>query len=103
MRVTINDETCTITCTCGELIRMESLGMGIYATPTPQGDANQLYISARPNFKYDFLIATLEDFLAEEGIDTLGWQDMDQEETLALETNTPPTTIIVSRRKQRTE
>lgn len=79
---------------------MESLDLAIYATPTPDGDANQLYMSQRPQFTYDFLIADSADFLEEMGIDTLGWQEMTDAEQEALEEHTPPCTITVPRHKR---
>jgi hypothetical protein len=97
----INDTTVDITCTFSELCFMQNLDQRVYATPTPEGLANQCYISSQPHFMYDFLLATVEDFCAAEGWTDLGWQEMSEENMDAVADET--TTITVPRTQQRTE
>ena len=70
----------TITCTVGEVANMEAGLYQVYATPTPQGLANQVYLSARAHFKYDFLLANADDFLEVEGWETVHWDEITDEE-----------------------
>jgi hypothetical protein len=83
VRYTINtqNDTVTITCTFGDLIHMAAQGASLWATPTPQGKANQVYMGTYPNFTYDFCLVRLEDFDESEGYDiTAGWEDLDEGE-----------------------
>ena len=84
MRATINTETITITCGFQDLAKMADMHYAVYATPMLQGLANQVYLGQRPQYKYDFLLATLEDFEQELGyeIDT---EDMDEADWEAQE------------------
>jgi len=97
MHYILDDTMVTITCTFAELCRMDSLAQAIYATPTRQGDANRLYMSRRAWFRYDFLLATVEDFYAAEGWSCLGWEDMSEEEQESRKDDS--TSITVSRRQ----
>ena len=103
MHYTLTDTDAVVTCTGSDLLKMDALDLAIYATPTPQGEASQLYLGSRPNFQYDFLLADLEDFLQEMGLDTLGWQDLSQEEVEALEAEIGEVTITVPRTKREHE
>jgi hypothetical protein len=94
----INTTTVDITCTFEELCRMDSFDQGIYATPTPTGDANQCYVSSQPHFKDDFLLAIVEDFCEAEGWTDLGWQEMGEEDREAVANER--TTITVPRTQQ---
>lgn len=101
MHYTINTDTdtVTITCTFEDLTMMASLGQALYATPTPQGDANQVYLASRPQYQYDFLLASEQDFDEAEGLDiTAGWQEMDDAELAEHAGDTY--TITVPRRRQ---
>lgn len=81
MQHTITDTTVELTVTFRELVDMESCGWSIYATPTPAGLANQVYIASQPRFRDDFLLATTQDFDDEAGYDIVGgWQEMEQDE-----------------------
>ncbi len=97
MHYTLTDTDAVVTCTGNDLITMDALDLAIYATPTPQGEASQLYLGSRPNFQDDFLLTDLEDFLVEMGLDTLGWQDLSQEEVEALEAEIGEVTVTVPR------
>jgi hypothetical protein len=99
MDYTIHETTVDITCTFAELVKMDSLDHGIYATPTPDGLANQLYLSHQPHRRDDFLLATVEDFCEEEGWSSLGWEGMTDEELATAEAETDPITITVPRAK----
>lgn len=72
----------TLTATFDELATWESNGLAVYATPAADDHAYavQIYVSSRPNFAYDYCIATVQDFEEAEGLDTLGWQEMSEEE-----------------------
>jgi hypothetical protein len=59
-----------------ELVRMESLDLGIYATPNQDGDATEVYIAQQPRFRDDFVLANVYDF----NLDDLSWRDMTQDE-----------------------
>ena len=99
MHYTINaDDTVTITCTFDDLTTMASLGQALYATPTPDGEANQVYQASRPQYTHDFLLASEQDFDEAEGYDiTAGWQEMDD---AALAEHAGDTyTITVPRRR----
>ena len=74
-QIDTDTNTVTMTVTIGELLTMDGLGLKVWATPTPQGLANQIYISARPNFREDFVLATVHDFMDQEG-----WGMLDDEE-----------------------
>ena len=80
MQHTFNEHDVEITCTFLELVDMDSLAYAIYTTPTPQGEANQVYIGTKPHFRYDFLLANVEDFCQAAGWDSLGWEDMTEDE-----------------------
>jgi hypothetical protein len=99
MDYTIHETTIDITCTFAELVKMDSLDHGIYATP-PDGLANQLYLSHQPHSRDDFLLASVEDFCEEEGWSSLGWEGMTDEELATAEAETDPITITVPRAKQ---
>lgn len=75
-----NANTVTLTCTVGEIANMEAGLYAVFATPTPDGLANQLYLGARPQFTYDFLLANAGDFLEAEGWETIDWDEMSDEE-----------------------
>lgn len=75
----------TLTCTADEIANMEAGLYAVFATPTPDGLANQLYLGARPHFKHDFLLANAGDFLEAEGWETIGWDEMSDEEQDAAE------------------
>jgi hypothetical protein len=94
---TMNDAMIAITCTVGELCKMERFQERIYATPTRARDglADQLYISHGAWYRHDFLIATIEDF-CEKGWDPRGWADRSEAEQ--AEAQCPPITITVPRR-----
>ena len=81
--------TVQITCAFEELVRMDSLNLAIYASP---GEA-QLYIGAAPHFRYDYLLATVDDFCAAEGWTSLGWEDRSEEDLEAVASD--ETTITV--------
>jgi hypothetical protein len=65
--------------TIEELARMENLGLVVWATPSPDGIAQQAYVASRPQWRDDFLLATPADFLAAQGYDSLGWDEMTEE------------------------
>ena len=98
MHYTINEGTVTITCTFEDLTTMEALGQALYATPTPDGEANQVYLASRPQWRDDFVLATDQDFDDAEGLEiTAGWQEMDD---AALAEHAADTyTITVPRRR----
>ena len=60
-----------ITLTVGELYQMDGLEQGVYATPSTDGKAMQLYIASRPQYRYDFCIADVADFCEAQGWDSL--------------------------------
>jgi hypothetical protein len=69
--------TVKVTCTFEDLVRMAN-GAILYATPTPDGLANQVYLASQPQWKYDFCLATLQGFNESEGYDiTAGWEGLD--------------------------
>jgi hypothetical protein len=103
MHYAINDTTITLTCTFSELCKMERCEERIYATPTPDGLATQLYISHGAWYRRDVLIATIEDFCEDEGWDPRGWAEMSEAEQEAAEAQCPPITITVPRRGRWTE
>lgn len=70
----------SLTITTEELARMECLGLLVWATPSPDGVAQQAYIASRPSYRDDFVLAAAEDFLDAKGIDSLGWEEMSEEE-----------------------
>lgn len=98
MKSSIDTEAGTVTliCTVGEVANMEAGLYSVYATPNTQGEANQVYLANRANFKYDFLLADADDFLAAEGWDTVGWDEMTDEEQ--EEQGKEEITIVVPRR-----
>ena len=77
----------TLTLTTEELGRMAGLGLSVWGTPNPEGIAQQAYVASRPQWREDFILATIEDCYAELGIDTLGWDELSEEEraTCALD------------------
>lgn len=93
--------TVTLTCTIEEIAMMEAGLYAAYATPTPAGVANQVYLSNRANFKYDFLLANADDFLEEEGIDTIDWNDMTLEEQDEVGRNTITIAVPATRSPER--
>ena len=81
-----------------ELARMEALGLVVWATPDPEGLAQEAYIAAHPQWRDDFLLATAGDFLAELGRDMLGWDEMSDEERDACREER--VALTVSRRRR---
>ena len=73
-------EVASLTITTEELARMECLGLLVWATPSPDGVAQQAYIASRPKWRDDFVLAGPGDFLGALGIDSLGWEEMNDEE-----------------------
>ena len=73
MRYTIDQaaDTVTLTCTVGELYQMQGLDHGVYTTPSTDGKAMQCYLASRPRFRYDFALATVQDFCEAVGWDSL--------------------------------
>lgn len=76
MRYSMDMDNVTITCTLREIAGLEA-GDRVWATPTQDGDAAQIYLSSQPRFRYDFVLAMAEDFLAAEGWTSTGWEEMD--------------------------
>ncbi len=80
------NETVDVTCTWDELAGMEAFDMAMYATPTPDGRAGHWYIARQPQFKYDFIVATVQDFEDKAGYERTGdWLDTDQPEHVSAE------------------
>lgn len=81
MKRTMREMEIVLEASFDELATWESNGLAVYGTPSADhAYAMQVYIGNRPNFLYDFVLATVQDFLEAEGLDTLGWQDMTEEE-----------------------
>lgn len=95
MQQSMTADEIILTATLGELNTWQHTGLAVYATPAQDDHhyAVQVYVGSRPHFMYDFCVATVEDFLKEEGWDCL---------ELAEEDATADDTIrcSVSRRKR---
>lgn len=94
MHYKMNDLTIILTCTMREIARLET-GHQIWATPTPAGEAAEIYLSSQPHFRDDFVLATAEDFLEAEGWTATGWDEMDDDAQEA--TGNDETTITMQR------
>jgi hypothetical protein len=65
MRYFLHDHTMDITCSVDELFTMHERGLAIYGMLPPTGDPPRVlrpYIAERPRYRYDPLLATVEDF-----------------------------------------
>lgn len=99
MDARITDTTVELTVTFRELVDMESCGWSIYATPTTQGEASQAYIASQPRFRYDFLLASGQDFDDEAGYEIAGgWEEMSQDELEEQADETYPCTVPRTKR-----
>ena len=103
MKSTMTDTTVELTCTCEELATWESQGLAVYATPAQDDHAwaVQVYVGNRPNFLYDFCLATVADFCDAEGWDSLGWQEMTAEEWEGCREDTISLTIPRTKQERR--
>jgi hypothetical protein len=83
MHSTLTETTVSrLACTFEELVSIASGALALYATPTPDGRVQQVYLAARPQGAADVALATLVDFEDFEGQITAGWETMD---ALAME------------------
>jgi len=99
MNVEITESNVSMVVSFEELCRWEQLGLGVYATPGQDlWRAEQIYIGSRPAWRDDFLLATVDDFLEAEGLDSLGWQEMTEAEFEHAASETMQ--LIVSRQKR---
>lgn len=75
----------TLTATCDELATWESNHLAVYATPAVDDPtyAVQVYVGSQAQFRADFVLATVADFLAAAGLETLGWQERTEDEYAA--------------------
>lgn len=96
MHYAMTDTTIAITCTLREIAGLEA-GDRLYATPNQDGEASQVYLSSQPRFRFDFVLAMAEDFLAEEGWTDTGWNEMTDDEQ--EERGDDETTITLPRRR----
>ena len=94
MQYSRGEDTVTLVVTFDELIAMEACAMAIYATPTPDGEANQAYMSSQRFFMHDFVLATVEDFDDAVGYAiTGGWQELAEAELNAQKNETFTCTV----------
>ena len=99
MHVEITESTVELVVCFGELCRWEQHDLAVYATPgTDPWRAEHVYVASRPAWRDDFLLATVQDFLDAEGIDSLGWQEMTKAEFEHAASDTM--SCIVSRQKR---
>ena len=82
---------------------MDSLGWAVYATPTPQGVAAEVYIGAQPRFRDDFILARIEDFCEALGIDSLGWEEMSEGDLAHQRADEVTVTVQRTRQEEETE
>lgn len=73
-----------IICTLAELIRHDSCGLSLYATPSNSGRISGLYWDFHPSFAEDRVVATPQTFAEAKGWTSLGWQDMSADEIAAV-------------------
>lgn len=66
-----------IICTLAELIRYDSAGLRLYATPSADDRVAGLYWDSHPSFADDRVVATPDTFAQAQGWSSLGWQDSD--------------------------
>jgi hypothetical protein len=90
VHATIHEATVTLTCTLAELQGMATMPAAIYATPMPNGQAHNVYLSTHGHFKYDFVLATLEDFEAELGLAISPDDEIDEDQGQETVTITVP-------------
>jgi hypothetical protein len=84
MKYTFTENAITITCTFADLVLMDSQTQVIWATPNAEGEAQELYVSARPQWRDDFVVAEVDDFCQAVGWTSLGWEEMTDEELADL-------------------
>jgi hypothetical protein len=88
MNAQINETTVAIACTLDELYTMQGSGLAIYGTPNACEETEpiaQVYMGRRPQWHYDRILATVYNFLAAMGFDSLGEYDEQTAEELAEE------------------
>lgn len=101
MKRTLTATTISITCTFGELCTWESCGIKIYAIPYLNTHrVAEIYAADQARFKYDWIVARPYDFYHAAGYDTLGWEDMSQEEYDAACENSETFTLEIPREEK---